>query len=60
MESIDVISHTLQQLSTHARSRNNYIICLAMEYHEEGSEKKAKVLCEKFKTSFKHITYTVH
>lgn len=30
MESTDVISATLQQLSTHSRSKSNYIICLAM------------------------------
>jgi hypothetical protein len=33
MEGIDVITATLQQLATHSRAKDNYIICLAMEAH---------------------------
>lgn len=31
-----------------------------METHEAGSADKARILCERFKNSFKCITFTVH
>lgn len=36
-ESEEVISITLNQLASHSKAKNNYIICLAMEAHEVGS-----------------------
>ena len=37
MEGVDIITATLQQLASHSRAQNNYIICLAMGAHEVGS-----------------------
>jgi hypothetical protein len=50
----------LEVLAAHKRAKTNYLIFLAMEAHEEGSETKAHKLIQAFKEHFRIIEYTVH
>jgi hypothetical protein len=55
-----LLSETLEVLGAHKRAKTNYFIFLAMEAHEEGSEKKAHKLIQSFKGHFRVIEFTVH
>jgi hypothetical protein len=44
-----MMAETLDILASHSRARDRYLIFLAMEAHEEGSELKAKELMERYK-----------
>jgi hypothetical protein len=59
-EEIELLSETLEVLAAHKRAKSHYLIFLAMEAHEEGSELKAQRLIQKFKGYFRVIEYTLH
>lgn len=40
-EEVEMMAATLDVLAAHKRSKQRYLIFLAMEAHEEGSEQKA-------------------
>ena len=47
-------------LAAHKRAKEHYIILLAMEAHETGSDVKGEELVQNFKDSFRVISYTQH
>jgi hypothetical protein len=55
-----MMADTLQLLASHKRSQEKYVIFLAMEGHEEGSELKAQELIRRFDKKFKAIDFTQH
>lgn len=59
-EDIDLIAETLNVLAKHKRAESTYLIFLAMEAHEEGSDKKAEAIINKFRNKFRHMDYTRH
>jgi len=56
----ELLAATLSALAEHESARREYIICLAMEHGEEGSDKKAEALISKFRGSFVNMYYTSH
>ena len=42
MEEIEILCQTLDLLASHTKAKDHYLIFLAMESHEAGSEGKAK------------------
>ena len=59
-EDESVINTTLNQLATHSRAKNNYVVFLAMEEHEMGSKEKAEKILRAQQEKFRHIGYTIH
>ncbi|KAJ3206000.1 hypothetical protein HK099_000656 [Clydaea vesicula] len=59
-EPINILRKTLEKLSQHASATSNYLIVLAMEESELGSEIKAQTLSNEFKHLFKDILLTFH
>jgi len=47
-------------LAQHQRAVSTYLIFLAMEEHEEGSDLKAKQLIARFQNKFRNIDFTRH
>jgi hypothetical protein len=50
----------MEVLAKHKRSKSHYLIFLAMEMHEEGSDKKAEQIINKHKSQFRLMDYTRH
>lgn len=50
----------MDKLAEHSHAKEQYLVFLAMESHEEHSDLKAERLVEQFKSKFKLIGYTVH
>lgn len=55
-----MLAETLDVLAAHKRAKDHYMIFMAMEAHEEGSEQKAHHLMEAYKGKFRFIEYTRH
>ena len=55
-----MMAETLNVLAAHSRARENYLIFLAMEKHEEDSQEKAKILINDFKDKFRVVDFTHH
>jgi hypothetical protein len=55
-----MITETLNILSEHKRAKQSYLVFLAMEAHEKGSDLKAEILKTAFNGKFRAIEYTRH
>jgi hypothetical protein len=55
-----MMAETLDVLAAHKRAKERYLIFLAMEAHEEGSDEKAMELIANYKHKFRVIDYTQH
>ena len=55
-----MMAETLDLLASHKRAKERYLIFLAMEAHEQGSENKAYELIERFQNKFRVIDFTQH
>lgn len=52
-EDVDLLAETLTWIASHSRSRSNYLVFMAMEKHEEGSEQKATAIINRFRQCFR-------
>lgn len=59
-EEESLLCETIQVLADHPQAKDRYLVFLAMEGHEQGSDAKAASIISKFKTSFKLITFSLH
>lgn len=59
-EDIELLAETLETLAQHQRAASSYLIFLAMEEHEQGSDLKAKQLIARFQNKFRSIDFTRH
>ena len=59
-EDVEMLSETLDVLAAHKRAKDRYLIFMAMEAHEEGSDEKGEELKRRFKDKFKVVEYTRH
>jgi cellulose synthase/poly-beta-1,6-N-acetylglucosamine synthase-like glycosyltransferase len=59
-EDVDLLADTLSWIASHSRSRSNYLVFMAMERHEEGSEQKASAIISRFRHCFRLMEYTCH
>ena len=59
-EDIELLQQTLDVLANHRRAKERYLIFLAMEKHEEGSEEKAIKLIAANKNKFRVVDFTLH
>lgn len=59
-EDLDLLSETLDHIASHPRATRTYMIFLAMEAHEEGSDLKAEELIRRYNKKFKYMNYTRH
>lgn len=59
-EDVDLLADTLKWIASHSRSRTNYLVFMAMERHEEGSEAKAASIIDRFRSCFRMMEYTCH
>jgi hypothetical protein len=59
-EPLELLAETIEQVAKHSWAKQKYAFFLAMEAHEENSDKKAEELIRRFKHRFLHMGYTVH
>lgn len=59
-EDYNTLCETLDVLSSHAKAKTNYRVCLGMEARENGSEKKALQLISEYGTAFLELAYSLH
>ena len=59
-EDVEMLSETLDVLAAHKRAKDRYLIFMAMEAHEEGSDEKGEELKRRFKDKFRVVEYTRH
>lgn len=59
-EDPELIAETLSWIASHPRAKTNYMIMLAMEKHEEGSDIKAEKIIKKHEGQFRIMDYSVH
>jgi hypothetical protein len=59
-EELEILRETLNVLGSHVQTRDQYLICLAMECREVGSEQKAVQLKMEYQEMFGLIEYSMH
>jgi cellulose synthase/poly-beta-1,6-N-acetylglucosamine synthase-like glycosyltransferase len=59
-ESPETLRATLRALSAHPSARTHYIVVLAMEGREAGSDAKARALEAEYADAFLHMSYSMH
>ena len=59
-EDEDLLAETIGKLATHQGACERYMVFLAMEGHEEGSDRKAEKLIKKFEGKFLLVGFTRH
>ncbi|KAI9206887.1 uncharacterized protein BJ171DRAFT_308166 [Polychytrium aggregatum] len=59
-EPYSLLQKTIGRLASHRQAKTNYIIVLAMEASENGSEAKGQSLVEEFKKDFLDMIVSVH
>lgn len=59
-EDVEMMAETLDILAAHVRAKDRYLIFLAMECHEEGSELKGEELKRRYGEKFKMVEFTRH
>lgn len=59
-EDIELLSETLDHLAAHPWARSRIMVFLAMEAHEEHSDRKAEELIRLYQEKFRMMGYTQH
>ncbi len=59
-EDPELLGETLMHLAIHSEAKKRYLVFLAMEAHEPGSEQKAMDLIAKYGKYFRVMSYSHH